>query len=64
LEDAPEELRRLPEPLRTKALEAANELLAKEPGIEREEALRRAIDQAQEFQASRIPHAREPEKSG
>lgn len=53
-EDAPPDIATLREPLRTKALEAANALV--EQGYDEDEAIRRGLEQAVQWRTERAPH--------
>lgn len=53
-EDAPPEIATLREPLRSKALEAANALV--EQGADEKEAIRRGLEQAVHWRTERSPH--------
>lgn len=61
LRDAPQAIVRLPEPLRSKALDAVNQLLDERPDLETETIIRLAVEQAHEFKATRVPFGEEAE---
>jgi hypothetical protein len=61
LADAPPAILQLPEPLRSKALEAANHLLEENPQLDADTVVRLAVEQAHEFKVTRIPFAEEDE---